>query len=573
MSTIDSSSRTPLPSRSLHLLEGVTGAYPRALYGAVGVTPEEKRRPFVAIANSWSEVVAGHNHLRLLAEEVKRGIHDAGGTPREFNTIAACDGIAHGPGGHYVLPTRDLIAASVELMVQSHQFDAVVCICSCDKIVPAMLMAVARLDLPAVFVTGGVMEAPAGLVTCDIKEAMGQVQSGAIDQAEFQSIEQKACGGPGICNMMGTANTMCCLVEVLGLTLPSGGTLSALGQARRNLAYEAGRVVMSLLQNGQTARRFLTPASLENAVRACLAFGGSTNAMIHVPALAAEAGIRLTPDDFDRLSRSTPLLAKFKPASRYNISDFDRAGGIRALLDQLRPLLHLDCPTVTGQTLEQVLEAFRPNAPPRRPDPAAPPIIADRDAPLAAEGGLAVLRGTLAPGGAVVKVSGVEPAMHRHVGPARVFDSEETVRDALEARQVQAGNVLVIRYEGPRGGPGMRELSIPAAMLIGQGLGSSVAMITDGRYSGATRGPCIGHVCPEAADGGPLALVQDGDRIAIDLPNRRLDLLVPPEELERRRRLWQGPPARNVRGYLATYRRLVSGADSGARTDAGNEEH
>lgn len=552
-----------MPSRSLHLLEGITGAYPRALYGAVGVGQEAQRRPFVAVANSWSEVVAGHNHLRSLAEEVKRGIVDAGGTPREFNTIAACDGIAHGPGGRYVLPTRDLIAASVELMVEAHQFDALVCLCSCDKIVPAMLMAAARLNLPTVFVTGGVMDAPSGLVTCDIKEAMGEFHAGKIDAAEFQHVESHACGGPGICNMMGTANTMCCLVEVLGLTLPGGGTLSALGVERRQLAYDAGRTVMELLHNGATARQFLSLPSFENAIRACLAFGGSTNAMIHLPAIAAEVGIELSPDDFDRLSRVTPLLAKFKPASRYTITDFDRAGGIRGLLQRLRPLLHTECPTVLNKSLREVLDDF--DAPAMVRDGA--PVLADLDKPLAAEGGLAVLRGSLAPDGAVVKTSGVNPTMHRHEGPARVFDSEEEVRDALGAKQVKAGDVLVIRYEGPRGGPGMRELSIPAGMLIGMGLGDSVAMVTDGRYSGATRGPCIGHVCPEAAEGGPLALVRDGDRIVIDLPARKLDLLVDASELTRRRQAWAGPPVRRVNGYLATYQRLVNGADRGARTD------
>jgi dihydroxy-acid dehydratase len=358
---------------------------------------------------------------------------------------------------------------------------------------------------------------------------------------------------------------MCCLVEVLGLTLPGGGTQSALGAARRQLAFEAGRRVMALLHQGLTARRFITPPSLKNAVRACLAFGGSTNAMIHLPAIAAEAGLALGPDDFDRLSRTTPLLAKFKPASRWTITDFDRAGGVTALLARLRPLLDLNCPTVGGPSLGELLDQFQ--VPPA--DDSRPEVIASLDKPLAPEGGLAVLRGSLAPGGAVVKVSGVDPVMHRHEGPARVFDSEEELRDALEARQVLAGDVLVIRYEGPRGGPGMRELSIPAALLVGMGLGNSVAMVTDGRYSGATRGPCIGHVCPEAADGGPLALVRDGDLVRIDLPGRVLDLLVPAEELERRRGQWPGPPVRPVSGYLATYRRLVSGADHGARTDRG----
>jgi dihydroxy-acid dehydratase len=549
-----------MTNRSLHLLEGVTGAYPRALYGATGVSAEGKKRPFVAVANSWSEVVAGHQPLRALADEVKRGIADAGGTPREFNTIAACDGIAHGPGGRYVLPTRDLIAASVELMVEAHQFDALVCLCSCDKIVPAMLMAAARLDLPTVFITGGVMDAPAGLVTCDIKEAMGKVYGGSLTEPELEQLEGKACTGPGICNMMGTANTMCCLVEVLGLTLPGGGTLAANSPARRQLAYDCGRQVMRLLHEGVTARRFLTPAALTNAIRACLAFGGSTNAMIHLPAIAAEAGVEISADDFDRLSRETPLLAKFKPASSFNISDFDRAGGVRALLRRLRPLLNLDGPTVGGPTLGRLLDEYQ--APP------ADGVLADLEKPLAPEGGLAVLKGSLAPGGAVVKVSGVEPAMHRHTGPARVFDSEEELRDALLARQVQAGDVLVIRYEGPRGGPGMRELSIPAGLLIGMGLSNSVAMVTDGRYSGATRGPCIGHVCPEAYDGGPLALVQNGDQIAIDLPGRRLDVLVDAAALTTRRQAWQGPPHREVRGYLATYQRLVGSADRGARTDA-----
>jgi dihydroxy-acid dehydratase len=541
------------------IFEGLHGAYPRALYRAMGFQDEDFRKPLIGIVNSWSEVNPGHFHLRSLAEWVKAGVLAAGGMPAEFNTVAPCDGIAQGKGMHYILPLREVIAASIELMVRANQFDGLVMLCNCDKIVPGMLMAAARLNLPTLFVTGGPMASgrigEREIMTSDVKEGMGTLKAGRISAEEFYAIESCACPGAGACNFMGTASTMTIVTETLGLTLPGCATLPALHPDRQELCRKSGKSILELVRQGLSARAMLTRESLENAIRVTMALGGSTNAALHLPAIAYEAGMELGLDVFDQLSRKTPLIGKFRPSSLYTVNDLHDAGGIPAVLNILSPLLHLDLPTVTGETIRQ--RAI--GAVPRRPE-----VLHPLESPLAAEGGLAILRGSLAPDGAVVKQSGVVPGMLRHFGPARVFECEEDLDDALQVQDIQAGDVLVIRNEGPRGGPGMRELSIPAAMLTGMGLNDSVAVITDGRFSGATHGPCIGHVTPEAFVGGPIALVHNGDQIEIDIPNRILNILVSQPELERRRSVWQPAPATKPAGFLDLYRQMVSQADRGA---------
>ena len=532
--------------------------YERSLYLASGFARADLDKPRIAIANSWAETAPGHVHLRTLADAIKRGVWDAGGMPVEFNTVAPCDGIAQGEGMHYILPLREVVAASVELMLKAHRFDGVVMVCSCDKIVPGMLLAAARCNLPTVFFTGGPMPAAKWrgreYVTCDVKEAIGRFRSGEIDRAELERIEALACAGPGVCSMMGTATTLCCMVEALGLAPAFCSTMPAACAERQRLAAQTGRRVVHLTRSSTRFRDVVTEQALENAIRAALASGGSTNLVLHTLALARELGLGLVLDDFDRLSRDTPLLAKFKPASEYNISHFHEAGGLPALMGELSQKLHLGCLTCFESTLRERLDCQRT----QRPD-----VVHSLADPISPEGGIAVLRGTLAPAGAVVKQSAVNPKMHRHRGPACVFDAEEALAEFLLAGKARAGDVLVIRWEGPKGGPGMRELSLPAAILVGMGLGDSVAMVTDGRYSGATRGPCIGHVAPEAADAGPIALVNDGDVVEVDIPSRRLDLMVSPAALEQRRREWK-PLVKECPGFLDVYRKHVSGSDTGA---------
>ncbi len=548
-----------MSSRGRGVFAGLHGAYPRALYRAMGYQDDDFHRPLIGIVNSWSEVNPGHFHLRQLAEWVKQGVREAGGTPAEFNTVAPCDGITQGKGMHYILPLREVIAASVELMVGANRFDGLVMLCSCDKIVPGMLIAAARLDLPTLFVTGGPMASgwvgERAVMTSDVKEGMGKYAAGKISAEEFYAIERHACPGPGACNFMGTASTLSCVTEALGLTLPRGATLPALHPERRELCLASGRQIVQLVAQNLTARKLLTRPALENAIRVVLALGGSTNATLHIPAIADAAGFELDLDVFDALSRQTPLIGKFRPASPYTIIDLDEAGGIPAVLNILSPLLYGDLPTVTGETI---------GARARHAAVLRPEVLHPLHAPLSPEGGLAILSGNLAPDGAVVKQSAVLPGMLRHTGPARVFECEEALEDSLAAQSIQPGDVLVIRYEGPRGGPGMRELSIPAAMLTGMGLNESVAIITDGRFSGATRGPCIGHVAPEAFVGGTIALVEDGDCIQIDIPNRLVNLLVPDEELARRRAGWQPRQPAACGGFLELYARHVTQANLGA---------
>jgi dihydroxy-acid dehydratase len=543
----------------------LASAYARALYHASGIEIGGcEAAPKVGIASSWSELVPGHVHLNQLARSAAEGVRGAGGLPLPFQTIALCDGICQGAGGNAVLPSRDVIAASVELTARAYCLDALVCLASCDKIVPGMLLAAARLDLPTVFVTGGLMAEGEWqgrrVVASDVKEGIGRANRGEITRQDLRLLEQAACPGIGVCNMMGTANSMCTAVEAAGLSLPGNATLPATRAGEINpdllaLAQGAGQCVLQALGVGTTFRQVVRPAVLRNLVAVIQAIGGSTNMVLHLAALATELGDALELDDWDRIGARTPLLAKFKPASAHTVSDLGRAGGVPGLLQRLAPLLDLSGPTAYGVSLEEV--AARATV--RRPD-----VLRPLDDPLAPQGGIVVLRGNLSPNGAVVKASGVHPAMLRHVGPARVFDCEQDVQACLLGGRVHPGDVLVVRYEGPRGGPGMRELSLPAAVLVGMGLGDSVAMITDGRFSGATRGPCVGHICPEAALGGPLALLRDGDEIEIDVPNRKLEVHLSEEELAARRNVWSRPDKEIPPGFLSLYAERVGPASRGA---------
>ena len=542
----------------------LSGAYARGLYHACGVDDVEER-PLVGIANSWNELVPGHVHLNQLAEAAKAGVRAAGGTPLEFNTIALCDGICQGRGMHAILPSREVIAASVELTARAYGFDALVCLASCDKILPGMLMAAARLNLPTIFVTGGLMEEGEWegqrVVACDVKEGIGRANRGEISREALQDLELAACPGPGICNMMGTANTMCVVTEAAGLSLPGNATMVATtGEGEVNpelmsLAFEAGRSVFASLAAGVTFDDIVTAATLRNLITVVQAIGGSTNLVLHLAALSTELGLDLALDDWDRIGRQTPLLTKLKPASSHTVSDFGRAGGVVALLRELAPLLDLSAPTAYGRNLKQVIA---------QTEVRQSSVLRSLQDPLEPTGGIVILHGNLAPEGAVVKASGVSPAMRRHVGPARVFDSEEDVQQCLLDGRVSPGDVLVVRYEGPRGGPGMRELSLPAAILVGMGLADSVAMITDGRFSGATRGPCVGHICPEAALGGPLAALRDGDLIEIDIDRCVLNVRLSPDELEMRLRSCTPPGKEIPSGFLRLYAAHAGPASLGA---------
>ena len=540
-------------------------SYERALYLGCGFSYEDLRKPKIAIVNSWNQINPGHIHLRRLASFVHKGVEAEGGTPMEFNTIAPCDGIANsGNNAKYILPSREVIANSIECIIKAYNFQGMVMLCSCDKIIPGMLMAAARCDIPTVFLTGGIMtpkyfeEGPLKgktYVTSDIKEAIGQYKVGKITKQEFDLIESQTCCSAGACNMMGTANTMACIVEAMGLSLPGCATLSAISKERENLSRETGKTVMNLIKNNVTALDLITDNSIENACKVALSVGGSTNVILHMCALSHEIGGDLNHFDFDTLSKNTPLLAKFKPSSEYNLSEFHKVGGVMVLMKKLEKLLDLSAINVLGISLKDYLKDIKYN------DYQVVRILED---PISPEGGFAVLKGNLAPEGAIVKQSAVSPQIRQHKGPAKVFESEEEVQEFLLSKQIKKGDVIVVRYEGPKGSPGMRELSLPAAILVGMGLGESVAMITDGRYSGATRGPCIGHVCPEAYEGGPIAIVQDGDMIEIDIDKRKLNILLSDQEISQRLERWKKPEPKIKNGYLYLYSKIVCSAKYGA---------
>jgi len=548
--------------KSRALKQGLERAPHRSLLRAVGCTDREMSQPFVGVINSFNEIVPGHAHLRQIAAAAKAGIRMAGGTPFECSTISVCDGLAmNNPGMRYSLPSRELIADSVEVMAQAHAFDALVFIPNCDKIVPGMLMAAARLNLPAIFISGGPMLAGEfegeRVDLSDMFNAVGMVAREEISREHLERLERAACPGCGSCAGMFTANTMNCLTEALGMALPGNGTIPAVEAHRIRLAKEAGLKVMELLEKDIRPLDILTPAAFSNAFTVDMALGGSTNSILHLLAIAHEAGIDFPLVRLNDFSARTPHLCKMSPAGKHHIEDLDRAGGIPAVMGELMAagLLEDKALTVTGRTLgENLAEAQVLD---RR-------VIRPIDDPYSPTGGLAILFGNLAPEGAVVKQAAVSPQMMVHRGPARVFDSEEEATEAIMRGRFQAGEVLVIRYEGPKGGPGMREMLTPTSLLTGMGMDDKVALLTDGRFSGATRAAAIGHISPEAAERGPIAAVQDGDVIEIDIPRRALNLEVSEEEIERR--LASLPPwePRVRSGYLRRYAERVTSASTGA---------
>ena len=547
--------------RSDAIRRGVERAPHRSLLYATGLTPEELDRPLIGVVNSHNDLVPGHVHLDRVGQAAKAGVRMAGGTPLEFNAIAVCDGIAMGHAGmRYSLPSRELIADSVEAMVSAHALDGVVLIPNCDKIVPGMLMAAARLDLPAILISGGPMLAGrfrgSDVDVNTVFEAVGKHSSGRMSDEELEELELNACPGCGSCAGLFTANTMNCLTEALGMALPGNGTIAAVTGARLRLAKRAGMQIMRLVHDEIHPRQIMTEAAFENAIAVDMAIGGSTNTVLHLPAIAHEVGLQLSLEVFDAISSRTPYLVKLRPSGAHHMEDLDEAGGVPAVMGELlgQKLLRGGSMTVTGQTVAENLSEVR-----RRSEIIRP--VGDAHRP---DGGIAILWGNLAPDGAVVKAAAVGPDMMHHHGPARVFDGEEPALGSILGGGIQAGDVIVIRYEGPRGGPGMREMLMPTSALAGRGLDDKVALVTDGRFSGATRGSAVGHVSPEAARGGAIALVQEGDEIELDIPNRRLTVLIPKAELNQRRKRWTPPEPKVTSGYLARYAAMVSSADEGA---------
>lgn len=539
------------------MLAGAEKTPQRSFYKAIGLTREDLQKPLIAIVNSWNEIVPGHIHLRDLANHVKAAVWAAGGTPLEFNTIAICDGIAmEHEGMRMPLPSRDIVADTVELMVRAHGFDAMVMLASCDKIVPGMLMAAARLNIPAIMVTGGA-SLPRGFFSEEGRyevnpyEMVGRYKKGQITAAELETFGSCACPGAGSCSQLGTANTMAIVTEAMGMSLPGCATALAVSPEKARIARESGRVIMKLLAESITPARIMTEGALRNGIRAAMAVGGSTNITLHIPAIAAECGRRIELEVFDRLSREIPHIVSLGP---HYILDLDRAGGVPAMVQILADRMEMGCLTVTGSTLGDNCAAARVRD---------PEVIRSPERAYHGEGGIAILKGNLAPGGAVVKQSAIAPAMMRFSGKAIVFENEESAVDAIFSGRVSAGAVVVIRNEGPKGGPGMREMLGATSAVMGMGLGEAVAIVTDGRFSGATRGPAVGHIVPEAAAGGPLAAVRDGDKIAIDIPARQLNVALPAEEIKRRLASFLiKTPAE--KGVLRRYAKLVQPADEGA---------
>ncbi|MBI4317630.1 MAG: dihydroxy-acid dehydratase [Chloroflexi bacterium] len=547
--------------RSDVVRRGIERAPHRSLLRAVGCTDAEMARPFIGVINSFSEVIPGHVHLRSLAESVKAGVRMAGGTPFECNTIGVCDGIAMNHiGMKYSLASRELIADSVEVVVQAHGFDALVFVPSCDKIVPGMLMAAVRLNLPSIFVSGGPMLAGKHGGDVDLNTvfmAVGSVAKGEMSEEELDRLERSACPGCGSCAGMFTANTMNCLTEALGMALPGNGTIPAVYAARHHLAKEAGMKVMELLEKNICARDVITDRALRNAFAVDMALGGSSNSILHLLAIAHEAGFDFDLASLNEISASTPHLCKISPSGDQHIEDLHLAGGIPAVMRELSDLLALDAITVTAASVERNLARVDAVATNRH-------VIRSAAEPYAKRGGLAILFGNLAPDGAVVKAAAVAPEMLVHRGPARVFDSEEEATQAIMSRSIKPGEVLVIRYEGPKGGPGMREMLTPTSMLSGMGLDREVALLTDGRFSGATRGAAIGHVSPEAAERGPIAAVRNGDFIAIDIPGNKLSVELTDAEIEARLADLPGFEPKIKTGYLRRYAERVTSASTGA---------
>jgi dihydroxy-acid dehydratase len=551
--------------RSDVITKGLERVPHRALLKGAGVPQSEMDKPFIGVATSFTDLIPGHVGMKDLERYIEKGVHTGGGYAFFFGIPGVCDGIAMGHKGmHYSLPTRELIADMVESVVEAHRLDGLVLLTNCDKITPGMLMAAARLDIPAIVVTAGPMLSGRGsdgrrysFVT-DTFEAMARYKAGVIDAKELQVCEDNACPGMGSCQGLFTANTMAILTETLGMSLPRCGTALAVSALKRRIAFASGEKIVELVRKDITPRQILTRAAFENAIRVDLALGGSSNTVLHLLAIANEAGIELPLETFDILSKQTPQLASMNPAGQHFMEDLDVAGGVLGVLKQLGDSVK-DNPTVMGASVRELVSSI---------DKIDESVIRPVSDPVKKEGGIAILFGNLCPKGAVVKQSGVSSAMMKFTGTARCFDSEEKAMKALMDGNIRPGDIVVIRYEGPKGGPGMREMLAPTAAIMGLGLGESVALITDGRFSGGTRGPCIGHISPEAAEGGPIALVEDGDKIVLDIPSRTLELLVGEETLETRRAAWQPPAPKISKGWLARYAKVVTSAYTGAVTSA-----
>ena len=551
--------------RSKHILEGLGNQYYRATLKSMGFTTEDLKRPVIGIANAWSECVPGHYNLRQVAQRVKDGIYRAGGTPIEFGVIGGCDGMGQGHDGmHYILPSRELIANSIESMAQINLFDGLVLLGSCDKIVPGMLMAAARLNIPCIFLPGGPME---GGVVFDGRqadqtsstEAYGMLSAGKITEAEYVALEDTACPGCGSCSYLGTANTMCALAEAMGMTLPDGGLAPATSAARMMKAEETGVKIMELVEKNITSRKIITNGSIRNAIKACLAMSGSTNAVMHLTAIAHEAELDIKVlDEFDSLSRTTPQIAKMNPSCKYNVIDFYHDGGVPRLMERMQSILETGEMTVTGHTVAENIATHK------YPYPATGLVVRTMEDPFGFSGGVAVLRGNLAPDTGITKPGAFDKSLHHFEGEAICFDSEEEAEEAILSGKVHEGHVVVIRYEGPKGGPGMREMFKAMKYLYGRGLALSTALITDGRFSGTNNGCFVGHISPEAAEGGPIAIVHDGDKIVLDVESRSLELKVPQEEIEARLKAWKRPEPKFKKGWLGLYCKIAASGSEGA---------
>ncbi len=534
--------------RSNEVKVGCEHAPHRALLKSLGLDNDDIAKPFIGVANSYNTIVPGHIHLRTLGEAVKEGIYAAGGTPFEFNTIAVCDGIAMGHQGmRYSLPSREIIADSVEIMLQAHRFDGLVMVSNCDKVTPGMLMAAARVDIPAILLTGGPMAAGKlngkKVSYSAVPEAVGQVVAGKMSEDELYALENAACPGCGSCSGMFTANTMACLSEALGISLPYCGTTMATSAQKVRLARQTGKRILQLVKENIKPSDILTLEAFKNAVSVDMALGGSTNTTLHLPAIAKEAGVKLPLAMFDEIGRKVPHICSMIPSGTYAIEDLDAAGGVPAVMNQIQTLLNLDAQTVSGKVSDNIKNAKVLNE----------EVIHPLSNPVHPEGGIAILTGNLAPKGAVIKTAAISPKMQKHTGPAKVYDSENEALTAIRGKQISPGDVVVIRYEGPRGGPGMPEMLFPTATIAGMGLAESVALITDGRFSGATRGGSIGHVAPEAFDGGPIAILQNGDTITIDIPNRVLKVNLSDEEIKARLAAWKPRKPKFSKGILSRY--------------------
>jgi len=546
--------------RSDRIKKGLERAPHRALMHATGVTEGDLKKPFIGIASSFTNLVPGHVGMRELEKAIEKGIKAGGGRPFIFGIPALCDGIAMGHKGmHYSLPLRELVADSIETVAEAHAFDGIVLLTACDKITPGMLIAAGRLDIPCIMVTAGPMHSGnykgkrLSLVR-DTFEALAKCKLGQITEEELTRLEQRACPGPGACQGLYTANTMACLTEAMGMSLPKCGTTLAISREKVKISEESGRAIMKLVKDNVTSRKIMTKEAIYNAIVLDNALGGSTNSALHVPAIAHAAGVPIKLELFDEVSKKTPHITNIRPGGEHFMEDFDKAGGVPAAMNILKSKLK-SSPTVSGVDILEIAEKAKV---------LDPEVIHGLDNPYHKEGGMAVLKGSLAPDGAVVKQSAVTEKAMKFEGKAKVFDSEEAAMKSIMNKKIKPGDVVVVRYEGPRGGPGMREMLSPTAAIAGMGMGESVVLITDGRFSGGTRGPCIGHVSPEAADGGPIAIVKDGDIIELDIHARKLNLKLGEKEIKDRLSKWRAPEPKIKTGWLARYQRFVSSANRGA---------